>query len=712
MSVTEEIKTRLDIVNYIQQYVPLKKAGRYYKAPCPFHSERTPSFMVNPDTQTWRCYGACAEGGDIFNFAMKKHGWAFGEALRELGQQAGVEVRRQTPEQQAQVEKLDQLRGVLKIAAETYHDYLFNDEDKGAVATLHYTRTDRGFSDDTIHRFQIGYAPPGWRNMLDYLTELGYDEDLVVQAGLASRSEKGRVYDRFRHRLIIPIRDDRGRVIGFGARALDPDDDPKYLNSPQSLVFDKSRTLFALDLAKTDIRQQETAVIVEGYMDAIQAHQAGFTNVVAQMGTAMTELQVRRIAPRWAKKIIMALDADAAGQNATRRSLEVARQTLQADFTGRLSVDIRVLQIPGAKDPDDLLRESPEQWQALVDAAVPVADYVIDTEVAALPNDVAVVTVQEREAIARRILPLLLASESNLYKKDNIQKLALRLRIAERELLDWAQQQQGIQQARPPRSGRPEGVASAPEPPPLDFDAVEPPPDAADDRPPGSRVSTAPGASTVRERPGRQIEASCLRTLFHNPNLLYQVNRKFRELAGERADLLRGPLAELGVDDFDHSDYRVLFQMFIGALEQDGMEPLDFIAEQLEPALWRELETLLADDLERARHHLNHRFDPDLSAVRKQAVRKQIDKLMLVVEPENQITLEALRLRRRRLRREGEDLYFLQHDSQTAGDEASLQTYLTQVHTSNQAKRLIDTELGRDQGSGSKLLGSKPRLGL
>ena len=201
---------------------------------------------------------------------------------------------------------------------------------------------------------------------------------------MAVKNEAGRVYDRFRNRLMIPIRDDRGRVIGFGARALDAEDNPKYLNSPQTALFDKSHTLFGLDTAKTTIRDSETVVIVEGYMDAIQAHQAGFKNVVAQMGTAMTETQLQLVT-RFAKKIILSLDSDAAGQSATMRSLETARTTLQADFSGRLSVDIRVLQIPGAKDPDDLIRETPERWTELVANALPVADFVIEMEMATLP---------------------------------------------------------------------------------------------------------------------------------------------------------------------------------------------------------------------------------------------------------------------------------------------------------------------------------------
>ncbi len=294
MSVADEIKARIDIVDYVQKFVPLKRAGKTWKAPCPFHNERTPSFVVNPDTQSWRCFGQCAEGGDVLSFAMKRNGWSFGEALQELGKLAGVEVEKQSPEQRQNSERLDMLRGLMHTAADAYHNALLDAKVEGQPDVLRYTREKRGFSDTTITTFKIGYAPPGWTHMLDHLKTLGYSEADVIEVGLALKNEdSGRVYDRFRNRLIIPIRDERGRVIGFGARALAAEDNPKYLNSPQTALFDKSRTLFGLDTAKTSIRESEVAVIVEGYMDAIQAHQAGFKNVVAQMGTAMTETQLR-----------------------------------------------------------------------------------------------------------------------------------------------------------------------------------------------------------------------------------------------------------------------------------------------------------------------------------------------------------------------------------------------------------------------------------
>ncbi|MBC6934696.1 MAG: DNA primase [Chloroflexi bacterium] len=696
VSVADEIKSRLDIVAYIQQYVPLKKSGRTYKACCPWHSEKTPSFVVSEDRQTFRCFGACATGGDIFAFAMRHHGWSFSEALQELGRLAGVEVHKQTPEQKARGEQMDALRGLLKTAAEAYHQALINPQSDDARAALHYAKHKRGFSDETLLKFGIGYAPPGWHNMLEHLKEIGYSEDQIIEAGIAVKNEKGNVYDRFRSRLMIPIRDERGRVIGFGARALDPDDNPKYLNSPQTPLFDKSRTLFALDVARNNIHETETAVIVEGYVDAITAHQAGFTNVVAQMGTAMTDTQLKTLT-RSAKKIILALDSDAAGQNATRRSLEVAQAALQADYTGRLSVDMRVLQIPGAKDPDDLIRESPEKWAALVAEAQPVADYVIETEIAGLPPDA---SPRDVESLARRLIPTLLASENNVYNKENVQKLLLALvklkqqrralrslSIGEQDLLDWANEQQRIAGSKPPRSTPPD--AAPPEPPPPDYEALMPPDnwdeEAAEPQPPAPQA-----AALDREA---EAERRCLRLLFHNPDLYYVVNRKLRELAGSSRALRDGPLRDWEADDFAQPEYRALMQVFQAALAQDEQEVMDFMQQRLDSTLLLWLEAIMIDELEENRARLRHAFLTDLNNLWDSSQRRGA-----IFDHQAELLEKVLRLRGRRLHREREELCLLQTDSQIEGDEAAGLRYGQQVVLSQQAKQLIDSELGRHTG--------------
>lgn len=704
MSVTEQIKARLDIVQYVSQYVPqLKKAGRYYKACCPFHSEKTPSFVVNPDTQSWRCFGACAEGGDIFSFAMKQNNWSFTEALHELGRQAGVQVTQQTPEQQQQAEQVERLRAMLQTAADFYHQHLLSRADEAAERAYIYTREKRGFTDETIDRYQIGYAPAGWQNMMNALTELGYNNEEILAAGLASQNDRGRVYDRFRNRLMIPIRDDRGRFVGFGARALDPDDNPKYLNSPQSEVFDKSHLLFGLDVAKEAIRQSETAVIVEGYMDVIQAHQAGYYNVIAQMGTAMTESQLKLIVPRYASQIVMALDADAAGQNATRRSLEVARQALQADYTGKLSVDIRVMQITNGKDPDDFLRETPEQWPQIVDAARPVADFVIDLETAELGQDA---SLQARQRVAERVLPILSASENNLYTKENLQKLALRLHISEQDLMDWAAELRKAAKQREQRKPAPSGpdpqppmaqddAASSYEPP-LFFDDDAAPYDPDDDRlfipgvdaevrsPAPSRPMPMPARLTSRHT-SRAAEAHCLRMLLLNPDLLFQANRRLRELAHERSELIDGPLGDITSEDFSQSDYRVILDLLLAALMQDEMEPIDYVRQNLDEVLLPELTQMLLTEVDTLQQQIGGRFAGEHVQIWGSFKRQSLPG----IDVDGDVVKRILQVRRHRVQREREEILFLVTEAERNRDKQAAREHGAQCMLLNMASHRL-----------------------
>ena len=368
MSVADEIKSKLDIVQYIQRYVPLKKAGRTWKACCPFHSEKTPSFVVNENNQSWRCFGACAEGGDIFNFAMKYNGWTFTEALDELGKLAGVEVRQQTPEQRQHYEELDRLRGLLKSTADYFHDQLFDPNNPAAIATLNYARNKRGLSDDTLRRFQIGFAPPGWQNAVDLLTGLGYSEADLLATGIASRNEdSGRVYDRFPQPADDP--DPRraragGRLRRAGARAGRQSEVSEL--AAVGAVRQEPSARSGWTWRNSRSATPSTAVIVEGYLDAIQAHQAGYTNVVAQMGTALTEAAVEAVSAAFSGSHYPVARLGRGGaERDPPFARSRARRRSQADYAGRLSVDIRVLVVPGAKDPDDLIRESPGQWAEL-----------------------------------------------------------------------------------------------------------------------------------------------------------------------------------------------------------------------------------------------------------------------------------------------------------------------------------------------------------
>ncbi len=680
MSVTDEIKSRIDIVNYVQRHVPaLKKAGRNHKACCPFHNEKTPSFVVNPERQSWHCFGACAEGGDLFTFAQKLHGWDFKEALRELANEAGVQLEPQTPEQKTRRNRQERLRGMLSDAAVFYHREL--QRESGAFA-YDYLRANRGISPETTQAFQLGYAPDSWDYMLNSLRNLGYSDDDIVEAGMAVRNDSGRVYDRFRNRLMFPIRDERGRTVGFGGRALSSDEVAKYINSPQSPLFDKSRLLFGLDMGRSAIREIGTAVIVEGYMDVIQAHQAGYLNVVAQMGTAMTEPQVRLVAPRLAKRIVLALDADEAGQNATRRSLEVAREILSRDYVGKLSTDFGILKITGGKDPDDALRESPGEWQALVEGAQSVADFVIDMETSALP---ASASLQERQAAAKDVLPLLSVSEDNLYRQENIQKLARRLRIGELEMLAWAQPH--LPSVRRDVSAASQAAKAAELPPEYwDNEFASIPPEARYDSASGESSSSLPAAQKPLKR---AAEAYCLSVLLKNPDLLAKVNRKLRELAGDDEGLLHGPLADLGTQDFSQTPYRALMAQFQHAMSQDDLEPLEYLGQSIKGELEAELEALLIDEPTAVSQKMKRNYQVDLNDILRRSQYRSRPGFSL---PDELVT-RALQLRLARLDSERVEMQYLQEETQTEQENDPLHSDLisTKIMLSMRAKARINT---------------------
>ncbi|MGH2538607.1 MAG: DNA primase, partial [Candidatus Promineifilaceae bacterium] len=394
MSVTDEIKARLDIVELVSEYLPLRKSGSSYSGFCPFHpNSRTPAFVVFPDSQSWRCFGACAEGGDVFSFVMKKEAWDFKEALARLAERAGVALSEPRPEQKEQAAAEARLADLLAAAADYYHQlFLHAPQAAGARAYVE----GRGLSAETVTTFQLGYALDSWDAGRNHLNAQGYDDEALTAAGLLTvNEEKESRYDRFRGRLMIPIRDAGGRTVGFGARALDAEAVPKYLNSPQTAAFDKGKTLFGLDLARRAIREARQAVVVEGYLDVMQAWQAGYRNVVAQMGTALTEAQLRLL-KRYTRRFVIALDGDAAGAQATLRSLEVARGALagedEAGFDAhglvrhesRLEADIRVVTLPAGTDPDELIRDDPAAWPGLVEAARPIVAHVIEVVTAGL----------------------------------------------------------------------------------------------------------------------------------------------------------------------------------------------------------------------------------------------------------------------------------------------------------------------------------------
>mgnify|MGYP000639838191 FL=1 len=668
MSIVDEVKARLDIVDVVSGYVHLQKAGRNFKALCPFHHEKTPSFVVFPETQTWRCFGACGEGGDIFGFVMKAEGWDFGEALRNLAKRAGVELTPLTPAQQQQVTERERLQGLIEEAARFFHQQLL--EAPAAEAVRAYV-TGRGLRAETVAAFQLGYAPDDWHQAMQHLQMLGYTQDEIVEAGVAIRNEQGNVYDRFRHRLMIPIRDARGRTVGFGARALEKDAVPKYLNSPQSPLFDKGRLLYGLDKARRAIRETETAVIVEGYMDVLQAHQAGFANVVAQMGTALTEDQLRQLS-RYARRLILALDPDVAGTTATMRGLNVARETLQTDgpvtfdprgvmrYTGTLELDIRVITLPEGHDPDDLIRENPEAWKELLERAIPVAEYVIQRGTAHLTPQS---SYQEREQAARALLPLLTATESDIERSGNIQALARRVRIDERTLLQWTQRRRAERTRAVPPVREQRRLAERPAP------AV--------------RAGTAAGHPALRE-------GFCLRLLLEQPERLYVANRLLRELQNGEA-WLSEVLAPLKPGDFSRPDYQAIFRVLLQALYQHEMEPVDYFYAHLSPELRQVVEELRVTPEEELEQALPRPLRAELRSIRREQAR-----LNAQPEADTRVWLqEVLALRQRFLEREWNELYFLQQDAQLLSGDLTGAGYHEALRANIRARLIIARALSR-----------------
>lgn len=464
MSVVDEIKARLDIVDVVGAYVPLKKAGRTYKGLCPFHSEKTPSFVVNPDRQTWHCFGACGTGGDIFSFMQRVENVDFPEALRMLGERAGVDVRPRTSADQAEDEARQRMYDIHAAAAQLFYNQLLNSPAAGA-ARAYLER--RQVDDTTRDRFQLGYALDSWDALLTALQGRGFSASDMAAAGLAIAREgppEGGHYDRFRGRLIFPIRDERGRVIGFGGRTLG-DATPKYLNSPQTPIFDKGHCLYGLDLAKDAMRRSGMAVVVEGYMDVVSLHQRGFQNVVASLGTALTEHQVA-LAARHAPTLVLALDADSAGNAATLRGLQVVSRAVATAKRrmpgpgGRLNtvekrtVEVRISVLPEGLDPDDLVKQNPAEWERRVAASKPAPDYYFS----ALVADLDLTTPTGKEEAAARLLEVIRDElDSPVEQAHYLQWLARLTRVDERQLTQRFQAlgRPGLSRPPTPRAGAP-----------------------------------------------------------------------------------------------------------------------------------------------------------------------------------------------------------------------------------------------------------------
>lgn len=560
MTAIDDIKARIDIVDLVSETVKLRRSGKNYTGFCPFHTNtRTPAFVVFPESGTWRCFGQCNEGGDIFRFVMKKEGWDFPETLRYLAEKAGVPLEPLTPQRQQADQVNERLQGLMEEAVNFYRHHLLQTP-AGQPALAYLNK--RGLTQDTIERFGLGYAPDGWEVSSQYFRGKGYSNAELLGAGLATERQGGEgAYDRFRNRIMFPIRDAMGHMAGFGARILDPNDIPKFLNSPQTVLFDKGRLLYGLDQARKTIRSQDQVVIVEGYLDVIVLHQAGFSNVVSPMGTALTEDQMRLL-KRFTRRFVLALDADAAGEKATLRGLEIARQALDRsdeiafDARGllrheaRLQADVRVTTLPPGMDPDEVVLRDPEEWRKILESAKPIVAHVMDTLAAGRDLE----DPKTKTEVAAQVLPLIEDIPSPVERDAYRQRLARMLKVDERALQGIAPQATSAQRRKP----------------------------AIKNERPGRRTQALPATSGQR---AAAMEAHCLRLLLRQPDMIYQVDRFLQQ----------SELGRFSEADFELSNYQQIARLLLQAMAQDQLDARQYMQENLPETLEDTWQALNAD---------------------------------------------------------------------------------------------------------------------
>lgn len=621
MSQVDEIKSRLDIVEFISAYVPLKKAGRNFKGLCPFHVEKTPSFVVFPDTESWHCFGGCGTGGDIFTFVMKKENLDFGEALRLLAERAGVQLEEQRPERAEEESRNDILRAI-SAAAASYYTHLLQTSQHAQIAREYVEG--RGLSNDTVEQFEIGFAPDEWNALLTYLQRKGHSAEDILECGLIIEREGGGYYDRFRNRLMIPIRDRRGRTIGFGARALD-DSHPKYLNSPQTPLFDKSSVMFGLDRATRDIRARGEVVIVEGYMDVLTAHQYGIRNVIASMGTALTEKQLRDLS-RLASRFVLALDSDAAGDQATLRGLHLIRQTLGRQkvptlssrgvlqHEERLLIDLRILSLPAGLDPDEVIQQDSNQWQQLVERSEPLVQYYLRQVL----NDLDLSDPGNKSVAVQEMKPILRELKDPIEQRHYVQSLARMLKIdesvVEREILEDGRAAAG--RRKPAYAGYRKRGRSG-----IDRELVD---------------ELTPTMVSSR---AFDIEDQCLIYLVKYPSLIHQLSYTFTES--------QIPFLEPG--DFVRVENQTIYARLERNAEQGELQETTHLLESLEAPLVEHLARLLD--------------------------RGEVVPGISTDDIPDDLTQCALRLKGRSLRQNVERLYYLLQESAELNTEEEMATY-------------------------------------
>ncbi|MFA6047331.1 MAG: DNA primase [Parcubacteria group bacterium] len=414
----EEIKSRLNIIDVLGEYIRLEKAGSNYRALCPFHNEKSPSFMVSEEKQFWKCFG-CQKGGDIFSFVMEIEGLEFREALKQLAEKAGVTLAGYDPKK---AEQKNRTMEILELATKFYEIQLWKGDGKTKI--LNYLR-ERGLKDETIKEFRLGYAPRGWRNVLDFLVKRGYKKEEIEKTGLLVKKDNGHdYYDRFRERIMFPIADYSGKIVGYSARVAPGGDgsQAKYVNTPETEVYHKSNVLYGLDKARSSIKENDFALLVEGNMDVIAASQAGIKNVVAVSGTALTPEQVK-IIKRYTPKIKMFFDMDSAGSAATKKSAKLC-------FASDMNVEI--VSIKTGKDAADMARENPEELKKAVEKSKNAMEYFLDDSLKKFDKN----KVEDKRKISEMLTDMLGSIASSVEKSHWIKKIAEKLETTEAALTD------------------------------------------------------------------------------------------------------------------------------------------------------------------------------------------------------------------------------------------------------------------------------------
>ena len=662
MSVTDEIKARVDAVDFISRYVPLQRAGRSFKACCPFHQERTPSFVVFPESGTWRCFGACSTGGDVFSFLMQKENMDFREALQTLAQETGVQLPDE-PEKDDTQER-DLLYELNAKAALFFSSQLHRSQE--AQPARDYLQR-RGIDAQVAVQFQLGFAPDSWDALRDHLEQAGYTPHTLHRAGLLKHNEeRDSFYDAFRNRLMIPIHDRQGRVLGFGGRVLD-DSLPKYLNTAETALFHKSQIVYGLERAYKAIRQADSVVIVEGYMDVIAAHQFGFENVVACLGTALTEGQLRQL-QRYTDNFILALDADAAGQQATLRGLNQARQALKRKPkpvptpTGRMQVEhrlganLRIADLPEGRDPDDIIRKNADAWQGLVNSATPLVDYYVGI----VANQYDLDSARGKGEAVAELTPLIAELNDDMERQHYIQRLSRLVKIDERTI------EQRVQAAshelrRPPGNSRQrrrftqqtpaevEPQTPTEQAPQTEFSH----PAAVNGRASGTPPPPSAPVSATR------LENFLLSHLIYDPDLLVWLATETQELE----------IAPLRSRDFQQIEYREIFEALRRFMASDELWDIEAFQETLSPNFQTALSQLMTQN-------------PAMPEREPAAIQDALLKLLI-------------RMRRARLQENLSAMQFLLHDAEESDNREAMLEFSAIINANRRDRHHLERVLAR-----------------